>query len=509
MGTRKVLLMVSAHSRVYGMASWTGEVLWARTIVGARDVRYHQVRHATSHDPVGVLTYVDAATGTVAVVAIDPVTGRELPDAVPRNALGALRPEWVYAVTPATPTEGYGVLFVATDGQAVLVPVRLPGGHEATAPTARLPAPLYFFHTTSGPSPAIECVRVHQAADGAVVGTRAWRIPLAPGEEVVAQAHRTPGEHVATIGRVLGNRSVLYKYLNPHLYAVATLRVGLLRVRIVDGVTGVLLHESVQKDVEGPVTLVACEHWVVYSYVDAASQVTEMVVIELYESHEPNKRDERCAPRSTISRSVASRGLLMVVALRRRVGGGVCWQAHLHVLQWYHPVRAVAGVRPAGAAGGAGGDADAPRHHLPPSARCALATPSGRTRPQRLCAHARSAPGCDALPNSRPGHGPALRHQQEAAGPAPPQQHADRRGRRGGPHQVRPGPRDRAAPHPLVQPDGALEGAAVVPGGVDDGGADESRGRSSARLPFLAFRSHASAASPQRQRSSSRCRWSW
>lgn len=40
--------------------------------------------------------------------------------------------------------------------------------------------------------------------------------------QLVAVAAKNPLEHVHSQGRVLGDRSVLYKYLNPNLVAVIT-----------------------------------------------------------------------------------------------------------------------------------------------------------------------------------------------------------------------------------------------------------------------------------------------
>ena len=49
-------------------------------------------------------------------------------------------------------------------------------------------------------------------------------------------------EHVHSVGRVLGDRSVLYKYLNPNLIAFATVTEDTAKpaisLYVIDGVTG-------------------------------------------------------------------------------------------------------------------------------------------------------------------------------------------------------------------------------------------------------------------------------
>ena len=57
-------------------------------------------------------------------------------------------------------------------------------------------------------------------------------------------AYKRLDEHVHSVGRVLGDRSVLYKYLNPNLIAFAAVSEVAQKpstfIYIVDGVTGML-----------------------------------------------------------------------------------------------------------------------------------------------------------------------------------------------------------------------------------------------------------------------------
>lgn len=52
-----------------------------------------------------------------------------------------------------------------------------------------------------------------------------WKINLGGignTQQIIKIAKKNPIEHVHSQGRVLGDRSVLYKYINPNLIAVAT-----------------------------------------------------------------------------------------------------------------------------------------------------------------------------------------------------------------------------------------------------------------------------------------------
>uniref|UniRef100_A0A4W5QIX1 ER membrane protein complex subunit 1 n=2 Tax=Hucho hucho TaxID=62062 RepID=A0A4W5QIX1_9TELE len=101
---------------------------------------------------------------------------------------------------------------------------------------------------------------------------RIWEVVL-PTEvqKIVAVKGKRPNEHVHSQGRVMGDRSVLYKYLNPNLLAVVTESTdahperAFVGMFLVDGVTGRIIHEAVQRKARGPVHFVHSENWVVVS----------------------------------------------------------------------------------------------------------------------------------------------------------------------------------------------------------------------------------------------------
>lgn len=96
---------------------------------------------------------------------------------------------------------------------------------------------------------------------------------------------------VASIGRVLGDRSTLYKYINPHLLAIATLEdaSATLVIHLVDAVNGGLVWEAKHSgDVvaSAPVAVALTENWLVYSYSeqDLEGKQTKIVSVELFEN---------------------------------------------------------------------------------------------------------------------------------------------------------------------------------------------------------------------------------
>lgn len=80
------------------------------------------------------------------------------------------------------------------------------------------------------------------------------------------------------MGRVLGDRSVLYKYLNPNLLAVVTAAASgvegssaehhssqSITLYLIDVVAGRIVHSATHRRCSEPVSLAHSEHWVVVS----------------------------------------------------------------------------------------------------------------------------------------------------------------------------------------------------------------------------------------------------
>ncbi|KAK9385750.1 hypothetical protein V1515DRAFT_607144 [Lipomyces mesembrius] len=160
-------------------------------------------------------------------------------------------------------------------------------------------------HFLKGSSPA-KSVYFSKVIDNAVVGYMykedrvipTWRFTLPTSSyKVTSFASRDPDDKTVSVGRVLGDRSVLYKYLNPHILAVAAVNEDTKSAAIflIDDVSGRLLYSSFHDDevvdTAAGVKLVVGEHWVVYSYwSELATRGEKLVVLDLYESDIRNER---------------------------------------------------------------------------------------------------------------------------------------------------------------------------------------------------------------------------
>ncbi|CAO3567054.1 unnamed protein product [Mortierella alpina] len=133
-----------------------------------------------------------------------------------------------------------------------------------------------------------------------------WTIPFPKGEEVVAFAERPSYEVMASLGRVLGDRGVLYKYQNPNYATVLTLNrkpangeAPYLTVYLVDIVKGSILYQATHENVglDQPILATQYENNVVYTFWSEGETSTsakgfQAVALELFESKNRNQRSK-------------------------------------------------------------------------------------------------------------------------------------------------------------------------------------------------------------------------
>ena len=130
---------------------------------------------------------------------------------------------------------------------------------------------------------------------GKYIAFPSWTFALPDGEDVVEVVTR-PVEPVASLGKVLGDRTTLYKYLNPHVQAVITASVAPTAsskscgIYLVDVVKGTILYHAVLPAAGGACDIKAAlaENWLVYMYFDDDTGVDQakghrVVSVELYE----------------------------------------------------------------------------------------------------------------------------------------------------------------------------------------------------------------------------------
>lgn len=129
-----------------------------------------------------------------------------------------------------------------------------------------------------------------------------WASSFSSGEKILSIIPRPSGP-VASLGKVLGNRTTFYKYLNPHLFAVTTVSPTTCGVYVLDATKGnIVYHTSITASQgKGSCDLHATfvENWLVYVYWDEEYQWVgqakgpRLVTVELYEGSMPDDKTKR------------------------------------------------------------------------------------------------------------------------------------------------------------------------------------------------------------------------
>ena len=287
-GFRKMVVAASTRGKLYGIdqSLESSKLVWQRSILGfglgegAPEPKV-RVTHMLQTRASGILENGSPVPPIVSVVAevesggavqtrlyeLNPLTGEMLGGEDDGLVLGDGRlldlqvlPPSVHGKDPARLT----LLALQANGRVLVWPADAGVAETLEA----LQDKLYLVLAHRGAPAELEGFRLQEAADGHHrVAT--WRMPFAPGEELLEVLHQ-PHDHVASLGRVRGDRSVLYKYLNPHARLVTTYVAAerVLNAYVVDIVKGDVVYHMQVPHVERADGLHAtfAENWIMLQY---------------------------------------------------------------------------------------------------------------------------------------------------------------------------------------------------------------------------------------------------
>lgn len=280
-GFSKILVVVTRRGRFYGLDSGNhGKVVWTHGWFPRDAHAPLVVKGLVSDDERGLVT-MHGAGGEYVVFNATSGEAREL--------LGAQGDRPAVSCTAVVEGEsGTGLLPIGPDG---LPTHGLPAGWDPEQTVV-----------VRGEGESLKGVRF--AAQGAEVTRQdMWQLPMGPGLRIARVATLPAHDPVASIGRVLGDRRVLYKYLNANSLVVAAVDEAAkkLSVRLVDGASGQVLASQLFQgaDPGEPTWCAMAENWYActffgdYALDDGSGRSVkghQLVVTDLYESPEPNSR---------------------------------------------------------------------------------------------------------------------------------------------------------------------------------------------------------------------------
>ncbi|KAK5111717.1 hypothetical protein LTR85_011762 [Meristemomyces frigidus] len=134
--------------------------------------------------------------------------------------------------------------------------------------------------------------------EATVDSSTTWHFMPTSGERIVSLVPRPLNDPVASIGKVLGDRRVLYKYLDPNLALLVTANDAATAATfyVLNTVSGAILYSNVHTgvDLSSPISSMLSENWFTYSFTAEASGDSpkghQLVVGELFESLVANDR---------------------------------------------------------------------------------------------------------------------------------------------------------------------------------------------------------------------------
>jgi len=294
-GFKKLALVWSETGKLYGLESDTGEVLYGKYPFDPSEGLTPIKMHIINEDQV-LLLAKPKGDGPLSTFLVDPQDGK----VIQKEEI-----EWSYPfltsfVIPRIDDESPKTLLLVNENLEIQV---FPKSEKkALMREGRLYNS--YFSIADREQGTLIGYRV-TSSGGLLSAEQVWNMVVNPElETLTTVAGRQDG---AIIGNTIsvqkgekGKEEVYYKYLNPHLLVVCTTSIAIpgravapravneahLNVYLVDGVTGRIFDRLVHKHGVGPVAAIQVENRVVYSFFNAGTLESVIVVHDLFEDTE-------------------------------------------------------------------------------------------------------------------------------------------------------------------------------------------------------------------------------
>ncbi|XP_044599421.1 ER membrane protein complex subunit 1 isoform X2 [Cotesia glomerata] len=286
-GLHKMIVVVTSAGKLFGIESKKGEVIWQLRVNDITSLKsdantmllfvQRGSRHFP-HPPQCALLALDKKSGEGVIYTLNPITGQPIDGLI---KLGyKLKQSMLLHIT----TDDFlrPILLLDTRDKVHVFP------ENATAVAASVGKKTYLF-TGDQETGVLSGFSLAYSTSKELVAHKVWELVLSPKNQKITHiVSKNSLEHVHSQGRVLGDRSVLYKYINPNLVAILTQGVGnsyknTLNLYLLDVVSGAMIFSITHKRVRGPFHIVHSENWLIYSYYNDKSRRTEIATLELYE----------------------------------------------------------------------------------------------------------------------------------------------------------------------------------------------------------------------------------
>ncbi|KAG0344752.1 hypothetical protein BG004_004193 [Podila humilis] len=309
-GLRKVLIFGTSKGKVVAVDSANqGQIIWSRFFPWGHDIKaLTVVRHANVRLPPILAMIAETVDGgqnkMVRTYRMNALTGEDYETASFYFPAAAWIPApflSVFKLPIEDPEEKTQVLAIV-DERMQITPY--PSTEAVQLALKEFSKDLYFMLKNQIGAKELTGYKAIISSDMDRMDVEpTWTIPFPEGEEIVAFGERPSYEVMASLGRVLGDRGVLYKYQNANYVTVITAsasRVGALpymTVYLIDVVKGSILYQATHENIgwNQPILATQYENNVVYTFWSEGDSATsakgyQAVSLELYEAKEENQR---------------------------------------------------------------------------------------------------------------------------------------------------------------------------------------------------------------------------
>uniref|UniRef100_A0A0K8T908 ER membrane protein complex subunit 1 n=1 Tax=Lygus hesperus TaxID=30085 RepID=A0A0K8T908_LYGHE len=287
-GLHKLILLSTKSSKIFAIDNEDGEIIWQKFLRSVTPLKSVDdvttpifILRSARHIPYSTMASIlfkERKTGHSILYVFDPITG-----STSDGGLISLGKKVLQCMRLPEPNDQFisGLLLLMEGGDVQVYP---PSTNDVALRMAKK-----LFMYTVDPSTGIMIgynFRTNPQKPEEILSRVMWNLRLP--EKLVSVAGKRREEKVHSQGRVLGDRSVLYKYVNPNLIAAATVTPdpvlkSIVSVYLIDAVSGGVVFSTTHKRASEPVHLVHSENWIAYSFFSEKSRRTEIITLDLYE----------------------------------------------------------------------------------------------------------------------------------------------------------------------------------------------------------------------------------
>ena len=273
-GFHKLFIVISSTGKVNALDSTNGKVVWSRFFDASLE-SIHIIRPSLVQFPPLIGIFAGSANQSSHFFRLDGITGNDFKS----SATGKEFPKNVREVyhTGVVDRDDHTQVFaLRLENDRIALFPDTPSAHSAFDAVR---SSWYYYEFVNDSAISSFHLDAAKNADNSYSREKIWSMTFPDGEKLVKAAQDGDVAHVPSIGRVLGDRKVLYKFLNPNTLSFVTLKhnpttsdASTTFVYVLDAVSGAIHyrhahHAAGQASQNAPpsIHLLQCENWVVYS----------------------------------------------------------------------------------------------------------------------------------------------------------------------------------------------------------------------------------------------------